>query len=149
MHIQFRPFVLSAFLLSTAPAFAASTAALPAVPAALTGCVSDIDRDADRKSVGLAIDAVFAGKQKEGLLGFALHPEFGLGKDHDFVYVAYANDSGTSAKTVQYHWDAEAGTLGDPVDLGPDGKWVQGGEPRVLAVVGREGQGGEDYRESE
>lgn len=118
MHIQFRPFVLSAFLLSAAfalPAPAASTAALPAVPAALTGRVSDFDLDADRKSVGLAIDEVFDGKEKEGLLGFALHPEFGLGKNHDFVYVAISH-----AKLVQYHWDAEAGTLGDPVELEPD-----------------------------
>ena len=123
MHIQFRPFILSAFLLSTTlalPALAASTAALLAVPTALTWGVSDIDLDAGRKSVGLAIDEVFDGKEKDGPLGFALHPEFGLGKDHDFVYVTYTYDSGTSAKIVQYHWDAEAGTLGDPVDLGPD-----------------------------
>jgi len=116
MHIQFRPFILSAFLLSAAfalPAVAASTAALPAVPTAR--CVGDIDLDADRKSVGLAIDEVFDGKDKEGLLGFTLHPEFGLGKDHDFVYVAISH-----AKLVQYQWDAEAGTLGDPVELEPD-----------------------------
>lgn len=123
MHIQFRPFVLSAFLLSAAfalPALAASTAALPAVPAALAGRLGDIDLDADRKSVGLAIDNIFDGKEKEGLLGFALHPEFGLGKDHDFVYVAYTYDGGTSAEIVQYQWDAEAGKLGDPVELEPD-----------------------------
>lgn len=118
MHIQFRPFVLFAFLLSAAPALpavAASMAASPAVPAALSGRVGDIDLDADRKSVGLAIDEIFDGTEKEGLLGFALHPEFGLGKDRDFVYVAFSH-----AKLVQYHWDAEAGTLGDPVELEPD-----------------------------
>ena len=83
MYIQFRPFILSAFLLSTTlalPALAASTAALLAVPTALTWGVSDIDLDAGRKSVGLAIDEVFDGKEKDGPLGFALHPEFGLGK---------------------------------------------------------------------
>lgn len=123
MHIQFRPFVLSAFLLSASPALpalAASTADLPPVPAALTGCITDMDLDADRKSVGRVIDEAVAGEEKEGPLDFALHPEFGLGKDHDFVYVSYAYGSGTSARIVQYQWDAEAGTLGDPVELEPD-----------------------------
>ena len=84
--------------------------------------VSRIDLDAGEKSVTLAIDEI--GKQHEGLLGFALHPELGMGKDHDFVYVAYTYDSGTSgaledrrSKIVEYYWDAEAGMLVDPVDL--------------------------------
>jgi hypothetical protein len=146
MHIQLRSFALSAILLSTAfalPALVASTA----VPTALempsevtlgqdkfewvTGRVSDIDLDTDKKSVALAIDEVFAGKEQEGLLGFALHPELGMGKDHDFVYVASTYDSGTSGAVkdqrshiVQYYWDAEAGTLGDPVDLVSDARAV-------------------------
>ena len=86
--------------------------------------VSRIDLDTGMKSVAVAIDEVFVGKQHEGLLGLALHPELGMGKDHDFVYVAYTYDSGTSgavedrrSKIVQYTWDADAAKLGDPVDL--------------------------------
>ena len=86
--------------------------------------VSRIDLDTGMKSVALAVDEVFVGKQHEGLLGLALHPELGMGKDKDFVYVAYTYDSGTSgavedrrSKIVQYQWDAEAATLADPVDL--------------------------------
>ncbi len=86
--------------------------------------VSRIDIDTGQKFVALAIDEVFVGKQHEGLLGLALHPELGMGKDKDFVYVAYTYDSGTSgavedrrSRIVQYQWDAEAGTLADPVEL--------------------------------
>ncbi|HUQ36803.1 MAG TPA: hypothetical protein VM144_10560 [Aestuariivirga sp.] len=148
MHIQPRLLALSALLLSTVfalPALAASTA----IPAALempgevtlgpdqfewvTGRVSDIDLDTEKKSVALAIDEVFAGKENEGLLGFALHPQLGMGKGHDFVYVASTYDSGTSgavkdrrSRIVQYYWDAEAGTLGDPVDLLPAAAAVVG-----------------------
>ena len=86
--------------------------------------VSRINPDTGAKTVALTIDEVFVGKQHEGLLGLALHPELGMGKDHDFVYVVYTYDSGKSgavedrrSKIVQYHWDAEAATLIDPVDL--------------------------------
>jgi hypothetical protein len=146
MHIQPRLLALSALLLATAPALpalAAGTAVSPAVTAALeitlgpgkfewlTGGVSDIDLDTDKKSVALAIDELLAGQEQEGLLGFALHPELGMGKDHDFVYVATTYDSGASgavkdrrSRIVQYYWDAEAGTLGDPVDLLPEARAV-------------------------
>ena len=142
MHIHSRLLALSALLLSTVfalPALAASTAVLAALEMPweatlgpdkfewVTGRVSDIDLDTEKKSVALAIEEVFAGKENEGLLGFALHPQLGMGKDHDFVYVASTYDSGTSGAVkdrrshiVQYYWDAEAGTLGDPVDLVPD-----------------------------
>ena len=86
--------------------------------------VSRIDLDTGMKSVALAVDEVFEGKQHEGLLSLALHPEFGMGRDKDFVYVAYTYDSGRSgavedrrSKIVQYQWDAEAAALVDPVDL--------------------------------
>lgn len=112
MQIQPSAFALFAFLLSTGlalPVLAGSTA----VSFALEMPGSDSDLDAEKKSVGLALDEIFAGKEDEALLGFTLHPEFRLGTDHDFVYVAHTYDSGRS-KFVQYHWDAEAGTLGDP-----------------------------------
>jgi PQQ-dependent dehydrogenase (s-GDH family) len=86
--------------------------------------VSRIDPDTGAKTVALTIDEVFVGKQHEGLLGLALHPELGIGKDHDFVYVVYTYDSGKSgavedrrSKIVQYHWEVGTGTLVDPVDL--------------------------------
>lgn len=94
------------------------------VPEPMDKGVSRIDLDAGMKSVALAIDEVFVGEQHEDLLGLGFHPEFGMGTDHDFVFVAYAYDSGQSgavegrrSKIVQYQWDAEAGTLTDPVEL--------------------------------
>lgn len=145
MRIQSLAF--AALLLSAAlalPAFAAKTPASPATPAAfempweialgpekllwvsepMSSTMSRIDLDAGMKSVALAIDEVFVGEQKESLLGLGFDPEFGMGTDHDFVYVAFAYDSGQSgavedrrSRIVKYHWDAEAGTLSDPVEL--------------------------------
>ena len=141
MRIQSLAF--AALLLSAAlalPVSAAKTSVLPAVPweivlgpekllwipEPMDRSVSRSDLDAGMKSVTLAIDEVFAGKQQESLLGLAFHPEFGMGTDHDFVYVALACDSGKSgaledrrSRIVQYQWDAEAGTLTDPVELLP------------------------------
>ena len=124
---------LSVLLLSAAcalPAFAANAPALPAIPAALGPGFPEIitlgpdDLDAGKKSVALAIDEVFAGESHEDLLGLAFHPEFGMGTDHDVVFVALAYDGGTSgavkgrrSRIVQYQWDAEAATLTDPVEL--------------------------------
>jgi hypothetical protein len=126
MHIQLRTLAIATVLLSTGfalPAFAGNTAVSAALEttweiSSAPGRASGIDLDADKKSVALAIAEVFVGEEEEGLVGFALHPEFGMGKDHDFVYVAisYAAEDRRS-RMVQYHWDAEAGRLGDPVDL--------------------------------
>ena len=135
---------LSALLLSALPALAAKTQVSPAAPAAvempweialgpeklvwvpepMDSSVGRMDLDAGMKSVALAIDEAFAGEEHDDLLGLAFPPEFGMGADHDFVYVAFAYDSGTSgavedrrSRIVQYQWDAEAGTLSDPVEL--------------------------------
>ena len=93
------------------------------VPEPVDSSASQIDLDAGIKSVALAIDEAFAGED-EDLLGLAFPPEFGMGTDHDFVYVAFAYDSGQSgalkdrrSRIVQYQWDAEAGTLSDPIEL--------------------------------
>ena len=132
MRIQ--SLVLSAHLLLAAfalPALAANAPALPAIPTALGAGFSETvwalgteDLDASKKSVALAIDEVIDGESHEDLLGLAFHPEFGMGTDHDFVFVALAYDSGTTgavknrrSRIVQYQWDAEAGTLTDPVEL--------------------------------
>lgn len=86
--------------------------------------VSRIDIATSEKTVALTIGDVFVGEQHEGLLGLALHPEFGTGTDHDLVYVVYTYDSGSSgavedrrSKIVQYRFDAKAGKLGEPVEL--------------------------------
>ena len=86
--------------------------------------MSQIDLDADMKSVALAVDEAFVGEEHDDLLGLAFPPEFGMGTDQDFIYVAFAYDSGTSgavkdrrSRIVQYQWDAEASTLSDPVEL--------------------------------
>ena len=145
MRIQSLAF--PALLLSAAlalPVSAAKTSVSPAAPAALEmpweialgpeklrwiagpmdSSVSRIDLDAGMKSVALAIDEVFVGGNHDNLLGLAFDPEFGTGTDHDFVYVAFAFDSGKSgaledrrSRIVQYQWDAEAGTLTDPIEL--------------------------------
>ena len=93
------------------------------IPEPTESNVSRLDLDANMKSVALAVDEAFAG-ERDDLLGLAFPPEFGTDADHDFVYVAFAYDSGTSgavedrrSRIVQYQWDAEAGTLSDPVEL--------------------------------
>jgi glucose/arabinose dehydrogenase len=145
MRIQSLAF--AALLLSAAlalPALAAKTSVSPAAPAALEmpweialgpdrvlwvpelldKGVNQMDLDTGMKSVALAINEVFVGENHEDLLGLGFHPEFGMGMDHDFVYVAFTYDSGQSgavedrrSRIVQYQWDAEAGTLSDPVEL--------------------------------
>ena len=139
MRIQSIAF--AALLLSAAlalPALAAKTSVLPAVPWEIAlgpekllwipepmgSSVSRIDLDAGMKSVAVAIDETFAGESHDDLLGLAFHPEFGMGTDHDFVYVAFAYDSGKPgaladrrSRIVQYQWDAQASTLTDPVEL--------------------------------
>ena len=94
------------------------------IPEPMGSSVSRLDLDAEMKSVALAVDETFAGEQRDDLLGLAFPPGFGTDTDHDFVYVAFAYDSGTSgaaadrrSRIVQYQWDAEAGTLSDPVEL--------------------------------
>jgi hypothetical protein len=78
-----------------------------------------LDMDAAMKSAALA-----AGEQHDDVLGVAFSPEFGMGAEHDVVYVALAYDSGTTgaaadrrSRIVQYQWDAEAQTLSDPLEL--------------------------------
>ena len=124
MRSPFRLPALSALLL-------AASLALPALPASLepspepdpfvwASAASDgSDLDPEKKSAALAVEEIFSGDEQEGLLGFAFDPEFGMGRDHDFVYVAMSGGSGASGRTriVQYSWDAEAGELGDPLDL--------------------------------
>ncbi len=94
------------------------------VPEPMDSSVSRLDLDAEMKSAAHAVDETFAGEPRDDLLGLAFPTEFGTGADHDFVYVAFAYDSGTSgavadrrSRIVQYQWDAEAGTLSDPVEL--------------------------------
>jgi hypothetical protein len=94
------------------------------IPEPMESSVSRLDLDAEMKSVALAVDETFAGDERDDLLGLAFPPKFGTGMGKDFVYVAFAYDSGTSgaaedrrSRIVQYQWDAEAGTLSDPVEL--------------------------------
>jgi hypothetical protein len=86
--------------------------------------VSRLDVDAEMKSVARAVDETFSGEQRDDLLGLAFPAAFGSDAEHAFIYVAFAYDSGTSgaaqdrrSRIVQYQWDAEEGTLSDPVEL--------------------------------
>ena len=94
------------------------------IPEPMESSASRLDLDAEMKSVALAVDETFAGEQRDDLLGLAFPPGFATDTDHDFVYVAFVYDSGTSgavedrrSRIVRYQWDAEAGTLSDPVEL--------------------------------
>jgi PQQ-dependent dehydrogenase (s-GDH family) len=86
--------------------------------------VSRIDLETGEKSVAVTIEDAFVGKQHEGVLGLALHPELGSGTNHDFIYVVYTYDSGTTgvvddrrSKIVQFTWDANSSTLKEPIEL--------------------------------
>ena len=128
--MRFHSLAFCLLVLSTPPAFAAverpweiSLGAEKVIWIPEPREVSRLDLDAAMKSAALAVDATFAG-EPDALLGLAFHPEFGTGPEHDFVYVALAYDSGTSGaegdrrtRIVQYQWDAEAGTLSDPLEL--------------------------------
>ena len=94
------------------------------IPEPMESSASRLDLDAEMKSVALAVDETFTGDERDALLGLAFPPAFGRDAEHDFVYVAFAYDSGSSgavedrrSRIVQYQWDAEAGTLSDPVEL--------------------------------
>ena len=94
------------------------------IPGPMESSASRPDLDAEMKSVALVVDETFAGEQRDDLLGLAFPPAFGTDADHDFVYIALAYDSGTSGavadrrlRIVQYQWDAETGSLSDPVEL--------------------------------
>ena len=94
------------------------------IPEPMESSASRLDLDAEMKSVALSIDETFAGEERGDLLGLAFPPAFGSDAEHAFIYVAFAYDSGSSgavedrrSRIVQYQWDAEAGTLSDPVEL--------------------------------
>lgn len=86
--------------------------------------VSRVNAETGKKSVVLAIDEAFVGKQHEGVLGLAFHPDFGRNAGGEFVYVVYTYDSGTSGvvserrtKIVRYVWNAKAGKLDEAHEL--------------------------------
>ena len=94
------------------------------IPEPMENSASRLNLDAEMKSAAHAVDETFAGEPRDDLLGLAFPTGFGTGADHDFVYVAFAYDSGMSGavedrrfRIVQYQWDTEAGTLSDPVEL--------------------------------
>ena len=96
---------------------------VPWIPEPMESSASRLDLDAEMKSVALAVDETFA-YESDDLLGLAFPPAFGTDADHDFIYVVLAYDSGTSgavedrrSRIVQYQWDAETGTLSDPIEL--------------------------------
>lgn len=133
MRIQSLAFCLLVFSVALAPVSAAverpweislGPEKVLWIPEPMGSSVSRLDLDAEMKSVALAVEETFAGDERDDLLGLAFPPEFGTDADHDFVYVAFAYDSGTSgavedrrSRIVRYQWDAEAGTLSDPVEL--------------------------------
>lgn len=96
--------------------------------------VTRIDPATGERSVAITIDEVSAPGGQDGLLGMALHPELLKSTGKDFVYVAYtyvdekkgADPTVTDpksryrflyAKVVKLTYNAEKGTLSDPVDV--------------------------------
>ncbi|WP_164730504.1 glucose/sorbosone family PQQ-dependent dehydrogenase [Pelagibacterium montanilacus] len=109
------------------------------------GEVTRIDPETGVQQTVLTLDDVYTGPQHEGLLGLALHPEFGQDAGSDYVYIAYTINNGTAeepeptAQIVRYTWDSQALQLVEPmtliedlpawndhnagrVEIGPDGK---------------------------
>jgi PQQ-dependent dehydrogenase (s-GDH family) len=75
------------------------------------------------KTVAVTIPDVMQTVSQDGLLGMALHPDFGMSRGADYVYVAmtYDADPGPAEtrrmKIRRYTWDAKAQTLGSQMDV--------------------------------
>ncbi|WP_316528192.1 PQQ-dependent sugar dehydrogenase [Kitasatospora brasiliensis] len=50
---------------------------------------------------------------QDGVLGFALHPDFGKGKDSDFVYLAYTYKNGSDSATKIVRYTSKDGQLSE------------------------------------
>src|SRR5688572_4643125 len=98
------------------------------------GRITRVNPADGKKSTAIQIADSFAPGGQDGLLGLALHPELLKGTGNDYVYAAYTYkdeargpDETVSdpysayrflyAKIVRFTYDAESGTLGDPVDV--------------------------------
>lgn len=118
-----------------------------------------------QKSVALTIDEAMAPGGQDGLLGLALHPDFGKAKGADYVYLYYTYadrqlgpDLRVTAeaspyrflygKVVRYSFDQAAGTLGSPQELvkglpaGNDhngGRLKVGPDRRLYLTIGDQG----------
>lgn len=93
-----------------------------------------IDPATGESQVAVEIGEAQAPGGQDGLMGLALHPELLQGTGNDYVYTAYTYEDEARGpdeqvadpfnpyrflytKIVRYTYDAETGTLGDPVDL--------------------------------
>lgn len=96
--------------------------------------VTRIDPTTGARHVAVTIDEASAPGGQDGVLGLALHPELLRGTGNDHVYVSYTYvDRNRSpdprvtdpespfrylrGKIVRFRYDAETGTLGDPIDI--------------------------------
>lgn len=75
------------------------------------------------RTVAVTIPDVMQTVSQDGLLGLALHPDFGTNRGSDYVYVAMTYDADPGAgemrrmKIRRYTWNANAGTLGNQMDV--------------------------------
>jgi PQQ-dependent dehydrogenase (s-GDH family) len=89
-----------------------------------------IDPTTGSQTVAVTIDEVTQRLGQDGLLGLALHPEFGNGSNDVYVMYTYDADPGEAdvrrAKIRRYSFDRSTETLRDPTDIltdlphGPD-----------------------------
>ena len=96
--------------------------------------IDRIDPVTGDKSVLITLEEASAPGGQDGLLGLALHPEFGQGSGNDYVFTAYTYVDKARGqvgwvkdrfspyaflytKIVRLSWDAASGTLTDPLDL--------------------------------
>lgn len=96
--------------------------------------IDRIDPETGDKTVLITFDEAKAPGGQDGLLGLALHPEFGQGTGNDYVFTAYTYEDKERGqvgwvtdqfspyaflytKIVRLTWDEASGTLGDPVEL--------------------------------
>jgi PQQ-dependent dehydrogenase (s-GDH family) len=80
-----------------------------------------IDPADGSRQVAVTIGEIEQELGQDGLLGLALHPDFAAGSDFVFVMYTYDADPGPvdarRAKIRRYRFDADNGTLVDPVDI--------------------------------
>jgi glucose/arabinose dehydrogenase len=89
-----------------------------------------IDPTTGSQTVAVTIDEVTQRLGQDGLLGLALHPDFGNGSNDVYVMYTYDADPGEAdvrrAKIRRYSFDRSTETLRDPTDIltdlphGPD-----------------------------
>lgn len=110
-----------------------------------------IDPATGAKTTLVTVDDAYRSDTQDGVLGLALHPDFGRGRGLDFVYTSFVYSASPGPPRVRrmrvrrYTYDARAGVLQAPVDLITDvpsysdhagGRLVMGRDRTLFLTVG-------------